>query len=95
MSLKEKLSEEIQNCGWELLVPHYERGALLLVSSELNLADVGVALANDDMESVTTWLTSGDLQKVSPEKKEQWDKKNLSEFAEFLIIQPYVLIKLL
>lgn len=92
MSLREKLLEQLETVDGESLVPHYERGALVFVGAHLDIIDVGVAFAEDNKESVTHWLQSGDLWKCSEKDKDNGSLEMTSKF-QFLILQPFVLAK--
>lgn len=89
--LKKKLESELVECSWELLIPHYDRDAIILVSDELNIIDVGIAIANDDNKSVENWMSNALLKKPIKEEVKDFKKYNL-EF-EFLILAPYVLVQ--
>ncbi len=49
--LKEKLSKDVDEASWELLADHHKRGAVFLVK-DLDIVDVGAAMANDDSANV-------------------------------------------
>jgi hypothetical protein len=93
MNLKEKLAEEIDTCDWSLLDPHFKRGAVFIVDESLNLAEVGVNVANDEVEIIKDYLSNEQLRKPSDEEVKNWEEKPHEKMAQFLIVQPYVLIK--
>ena len=93
-SLKEKLLKEIGPVDWATLRAHNDRQALFLVGPGLDIADVGVALAEDDTESVKSWLESELLRKPDAEDVARWDQSPNDELGDVLIIQPYVLLKI-
>ena len=84
-ALAKKLSAEVGVVSWEALSPHASRGALFWVDAQLDLVEVGVALAMDDVKSVRTWHEEGMLLLASASGPEDF-----SAFR-FLIVQPFVL----
>ncbi|ATH09128.1 hypothetical protein BIY24_14600 [Halobacteriovorax marinus] len=89
-NLKEKLTNEIEKATWPLLEEHHKREALLIVDLELDLVDVSVAVANDDVQNVKAWLTSEKLIRPTDEMIQSWEENPELGF-KFLIIQPYVI----
>lgn len=92
-TLLEKLESEIDQCTWESLKPHFLRGALFLVSSELELSVVGLAIARDQAEYISSWMKQGKITKLTQNNVQKWEESPTEICAQFLIIQPYVLIK--
>lgn len=94
MELIEKLKNEIDHCDWEMLKIHHQNGAVFLLHDSLALEEVGVALAKDQAEKVKEWMEKSWLYRPTDAQAVEWEKKSTKELASFLIIQPYVLIKL-
>ena len=90
--LASKLKKEIDVAEWDLLRPHLQRDALIYVAPELNLVDVGVKVANDDLTEINRLLDHGMLTKPTTSQLEEWEKRPKTEFI-FLILQPYVLFQ--
>ena len=74
-NLKEKLQQDIMSSSWEPLKPHLERGAVFVVDFDLDLAEVGVALAEDNVAQVKAWM---DKELLSPPTNQE--KKRLRSF---------------
>ena len=91
-SLISKLRESIEDGEWSWLAPHQARGALVLVSQDLDLAEVGSAISRDSVSEVSTWLQQGKLLKPGPTQIDGWDATPALKFR-FLIVQPYVLVQ--
>ena len=87
-ALREKLKSEVQATPWPDLVPHAKRGALLLAAKSLDLLDVAVAVADDDVAAIRGWLEAGSLSKADP------GESHGGRF-QFVIVQPYVLAQAL
>ena len=89
-SLREKLQDEIGNCGWPHLKNHLRRDAVILLSRQLELIDVAMALAKDDSSGVQQWLEQGLIAKPTTEQIEYFDSDSSATFR-FVIVQPFVL----
>ncbi|HBA88462.1 MAG TPA: DUF2288 domain-containing protein [Geobacter sp.] len=87
---KEELAAKIDTADWQALRAHLERGGVVIVDPLLDLAEVGVALAKDDVKSVERWLSSGLIAKPSAQQIQSWDAEKGKNFL-CLIVSPYVL----
>ncbi len=76
---------------WERLKPHAQRDAVVVVNAQLDLAEVGVAIASNNTRSVERWITEQLIAKPSAEQLAIWNGEN-TQFTS-LIVQPYVLIQ--
>ena len=91
--LRAELAESLDEAEWDWLIPHAQRDAVLVVASELDLLDVGVAIANDDVSSVQYWIGEHLIYKPSPIQLTNWNSDRTKRFKT-LIVQPYVLVQL-
>ena len=90
--VKEELAAKIDVADWHLLRAHLERGGLIVVDSLLDLVEVGVGVAADDVKAIERWLLSGLLGKPTARQIEQWDAEQGKRFL-CLIVSPYVLVQ--
>jgi len=90
---QEAMTTTVDEVAWEILRPHLERDAIILVSSSLDLAEAGHALASDNAQLVKQWITAGKLGKPSPSQVAAWDARCQTQHFLMLIVQPYVLIQ--
>lgn len=90
--LKAELAESLDEAAWEWLIPHAKRDAVVIVSLELDLLDVGVAIANDNTSRVGRWIDEQLLTKPSPLQMGEWNNNPDKRFNT-LIVQPYVLVQ--
>ncbi|MBW4612967.1 MAG: DUF2288 family protein [Desmonostoc vinosum HA7617-LM4] len=90
--LRTQLKEAVDEAEWEWLIPHAQRDAIILVADDLDLLDVGVAIANDQLTSVQQWIDEQLLTKPTVVQLGEWNS-NLSKRFNTLIIQPYVLVQ--
>lgn len=90
--LRAELAETLDQAEWNWLSPHAKRNSLIVVAQELDLVDVGVAIANDNVPSVQRWISEQLLYKPSDFQVEVWNRNPTQRFNA-LIVQPYVLIQ--
>jgi hypothetical protein len=90
--LKLELAEMIGPAEWRWLSPHAERGAVVLVDNDLDLAEVGVAIATDNVSTVNHWMAEALIAKPSPSQIQTWEQMVGKQFQS-LIVQPFVLIQ--
>lgn len=90
--LRAELAQNLDEAEWEWLIPHVKRDSVLVIAKELNLVDVGIAIANDNTLSVQHWIGDGLIQKPSQTQLSDWNS-NLQKRFNTLIVQPYVLIQ--
>jgi hypothetical protein len=90
--LRAELAESLDEAEWTWLAPHARRDSVIVVEQALNLVDVGVAIANDDVPSVQHWIDEALIHKPSSAQLADW---NLNQSKRFnaLIVQPYVLVQ--
>jgi hypothetical protein len=88
---KEELAVTIDEAEWQWIKPHCERGALITVARELDLAEAGFRIASDDAATVGGWIGEGLIGKPSAGEIEEWDREPTRRFP-LLIVSPYVLM---
>ncbi|MCB9062546.1 MAG: DUF2288 family protein [Halobacteriovoraceae bacterium] len=93
-TLIEKLEKDVDKASWDLLAPYFAKGLLLFVEKELDLCEVGQAVAQDDIEKVKNWQKNNLFIPVSSEQASIWSTlPKDSCFCHFIIVQPFVLIQ--
>ncbi|MDZ8188863.1 MAG: DUF2288 domain-containing protein [Nostoc sp. ChiSLP02] len=90
--LRAELAESLDESEWEWLIPHVKRDAVILVALELNIVDVGVAIANDNTPSVQQWIDEQLITKPTTAQLGEWNNNTTKRFNT-LIVQPYVLVQ--
>ncbi len=90
--LRADLQEMVDAAEWGWLKIHATKGRLIMVTPGLNLVDVGLALAEDNVTAVRQWLDDGLIHQPTEEQITHWDQNEAQSF-ESLIIQPFVLAK--
>lgn len=89
--LKGQLSEDLADVEWSSLVPHAQRDALIVVNSELDLIEVGAAIANDNVSLVQHWISDRLIHKPSSDELSNWNAQPNKMFST-LIVQPFVIV---
>lgn len=90
--LRAELAQNLDEAEWNWLVPHVQRDAVVVVATELDLLDVGVAIASDNVSSIQNWIGEQLIQKPSHTQLAQWNSDRTKRFNT-LIVQPYVLVQ--
>ena len=91
-NLKEKLSQDIADISWQDLLPHAKRDAIIVVKEELDLSEVGMAIAEDNTNSVQGWITEQSIAKPTSKQLTNWNNEPQKQFTT-LIVQPFVIVK--
>jgi hypothetical protein len=97
--LKAELTEILDQAEWDWLIPHVQRDAVILVALDLDLLDVGVAIASDNISLVQQWIDQQLIAKPSEVQIGEWNSDALTELKQHkkrfhtLILQPYVLVQ--
>jgi hypothetical protein len=93
--MAEDLHAELTNMmgpvQWEWLKPHVQRDSVVIVNSQLDLAEVGVAIASDNTQAVERWINEQLILKPNAEQLVEWSRDN--KCLTSLIVQPYVLVQ--
>lgn len=91
-NIREQLAQILDEAELEWLKPHIQKDAVIIVDPELDLLDVGVAIASDNTQSVQHWIGEQLLVKPSSEILNRW-QANPDRRFQAIIIQPYILVK--
>lgn len=86
-----QLAEELADIEWRDIIPHSQRDAVIMVTPALDMLDVGMALANDEVQSVQHWISEQLIYKPSEQELSDWNGEPQKLFKA-LIVQPFVLI---
>jgi len=89
---KEELAATIDLAEWQWIKPHSERGGLITVSPEIELAEAGLRIAGDDAAVVGDWIASGLIGRPTLEELAAWDREPTRRFP-VLIVSPYILMQ--
>jgi len=66
---------------------------VFVINEELDLVDVAISLALDEVEKVKTWKDSGDFREPDSYELKKWESDQNAKIVKFIIVQPFVLIQ--
>lgn len=90
--IRARLKENLDVAQWDWLIPHVKRDALVVVTPQLDLLDVGVAIASDNVSSVQRWISEALIYKPSPEQVSEWNQNSTKKF-DAIIVDPFVVVQ--
>lgn len=90
-TLYAKLLGETATISWPELQPFFAKGSLLWVDASLDLIAVAEAMAEDDRTKVSAWLAAGQLERISAEHAEDWQRR--SPYLWAVVVAPWVLVQ--
>ena len=85
-------AETLGDVLWSDLQSHAARDTVIIVESDLDLLDVGEALASNDVPTVNAWVNAGKLTKPSTADLARWPLEPHTRFTS-VIVAPFVLIR--
>jgi hypothetical protein len=91
--LRAELAEMVDQAEWGWLEEHAKRGRVIVVVPNLDLVEVGVAIAEDNVTTVQQWMEDGWIYYPTEEQISAWNQNKTQSFPS-LIIQPFVLFKI-
>lgn len=86
-----RLRQDLEIGHWVDLRPYFVRDGLILISLDVNIVEVGVAVACDHVEKVSKWLLQKRIHKPTLQEIMLWDRAPLRYEFAYLILDPYVL----
>ena len=92
-TLRDKFGKEICEAEWEILKPHFERKALFVVSRHLDLIDVAVDIAEDNVIRIKEAVEKNDIRHPSSSEISVWSADPKQIIGKILIVSPYVLLR--
>ncbi|MGK3995917.1 DUF2288 family protein [Sorangium sp. So ce1024] len=90
--MREQLAKTLGEVFWTDLRTHAARDAVILVAADLDLLDVGEAVASNNAAAVEAWITAGKLTKPTAEDLERWPIQVEMRFLS-LVVAPFVLVR--
>jgi hypothetical protein len=90
--LQAQLAESIDEAEFDWLKPHIQKDTVIVVNDDLDLVEVGVAIATDNTRAVQRWVGEQLITKPSSTDLSTWNARPHQRF-QALIVQPYVLVQ--
>ena len=89
--LRLKINLETARLPWSELVRHFAQGNVIYVSPELDLVDVAVRISHDDKDSISAWMQSGQMGKVSDIQALGWTEPDTTLWTS--VVHPFILVQ--
>lgn len=90
-SVKDKLHGETARINWQDLQRFFAQGAVLHVSSNLDLIEIAVLFAEDNAEQLEPLLESLEIRQPSNDQARNWYANNVELWS--VVVAPYVLVQ--
>ena len=88
---RDQLNTETAQVEWTELQGFFAKGALVHVSSKLDLVDVAAHIACDDNIAVQDWMATGKVGKLSDQTAADWQNRNPLLWA--VVVAPWILVQ--
>ena len=86
------LNGETARIGWSELERHFASGALITVSSDLDLVEVGARIIEDDKPTVEQWLSTARIHPTTDDEARRWS--GAGDAALWcVVVAPWVLVQ--
>jgi hypothetical protein len=91
--MRATLAAELGNVFWTDLRGHVARGVVVIVAEELDILDVGEAVAKDDKTRISAWIEGNLLRKPELLELEAWSKITDARWQS-IVVAPFVLVRM-
>lgn len=89
--LRAKVNLETSRIAWKELQKYFASGAVVSVSSKLDLVEAAYQMSVDNKEKVAQWLADGLMSKATDEQAAAWYAADAEMWA--VVISPWVLVQ--
>lgn len=89
--LAERLNLETGRLDWSELQPHFARGIVVRVSSDLDLIEAAVAVARDDKDRIEGWMSRDRLRSAADTDARRWENARQEFWA--VVVAPWVIVQ--
>jgi hypothetical protein len=89
--LRAKINGETARMQWKALDRFFAAGAVIAVSSDLDLVEVAYRIASDDKAAVAQWMAENRIGRVSDEQANAWLAGDMSLWT--VVVKPWVLVQ--
>ena len=86
-----KINQETSRIAWKELQRFFASGAVILVSSDLDMVEAAYQISEDNQLTVTQWMAEGKIGKVADAQALAWYKEDAEVWA--VVVSPYVLVQ--
>lgn len=86
-----RLNEQTGKLGWAEIEKHFARGVVITVSQDLDLIEVAVAIVEDNMTVMDTWMKETKVGNADAKDAMDWVKRQPEFWA--VVVTPWLLIQ--
>ena len=88
---REELNAETAKISWKEVETFFANGAVIYVSSELDLIDVALDICLDNKLKVQQWMSENLVNKVSDQQALEWLSGDTVLWS--VVVKPWVLVQ--
>jgi len=88
---RKELEQERGYLSWPELERHFARGVVVVVDPKLELLEVAEAMARDDRETFSGWMSEGLVLQAEDTHARRWEGSLLT--LEAVVVAPWVLVR--
>ena len=89
--VRNKLNQDLDETFWKDIHSHISRDAVVVISNELDIIDVAMAIYFDKKDEIKSLIDKGKVFKPSIEKITKWQKEE--ERIQCLVVYPFVVVQ--
>lgn len=92
LPLRERLNLETARIHWCELERYFAGGKVIRVAGDIDLIDVAVCFASDQVQPIKAWMTAQQVQVLPDTMAQDWSKR-LPETLWAVVVSPWVLVQ--
>lgn len=89
--LRAKLNQDSGKLTWREMQPHFARGSVIRVASDLDLIEVATAMAGDGAGLFSNWLQERRVGRATEDEAKDWNERAPLFWA--VVVAPWVLVQ--
>jgi hypothetical protein len=89
--LRRKLNSETAHIHWKELERHFAQGSVVTVSGTMDLVDVAARMAENQAETLKTWLEDGRVHRTTSDEALRWLESDRELWC--VVVAPWVLVQ--
>lgn len=91
IKLRKTLESESGYLSWNELEKHFSRGVVRIISSNRNLIDLAIDIAQNNTKNISSALSNNNITEPTDAQAIQWQQQNSNFFC--IVVAPFVLIQ--
>jgi len=89
--LQQHFNQETGKLAWDELQPHFARGSVIIIDSDLDLIDVATKFVMDNKTAIEAYLKNGNIVRASEQDAQRWTTFQPSFWT--VVAAPWVLVQ--